>query len=189
MGGAPVRQRRFMAGVVRELENSADDGPVQDNTGAASDASDDGGTRMPKLDSLDPIVGQIVLGLVAGFIVNRLVDLSIDLVWAWLLFGLASIGLFSLARDVRRAHQERRIQTAVRLAYSRVTRIHKPAVMNPDHPGNPTHMAEQAQQAVDDLTALFSRANEFHPGEIDVDDSESVREWYEFLRRRRKVVR
>ena len=94
----------------------------------------------------------------------------------------ATLGAVSLFRDVWGGFKRRRLSRRARVAYDKVSRIHKPQIMNPATPGNPDFMAEQAQQAVDDATVLMDRLGMPHPPNIDLRDTPSVAAWYEHLR-------
>ena len=81
----------------------------------------------------------------------------------------------------------------VETAYECVARAYKPWILNPEHPGNPLWMREEAQRAVDSLSPILirkykNRKDDFVPFRINVESDESLGEWYEFLRGERVVA-
>ena len=66
---------------------------------------------------------------------------------------------------------------------------YKPETLNPERPGNPAAMKEQTQAHVDLLRArmMKHRRSNIPPG-IDVSSTDSLREWYEFMRAERAKV-
>lgn len=127
-----------------------------------------------------PVV-HIILGTTSGVVLTELVNTDLGR-WSYLVFTLATLGAFSLGRDVWNFVQRRRLIIRCRTAYEKVARVHKPRILNPKHPGNPEAMKEEAQRAVDDATVLMDRFGIAHPERIDVADSKSVETWYECLR-------
>ena len=72
-------------------------------------------------------------------------------------------------------------------AYKWVSASYKPEALNPNQPGNPYANKERAQMAVDVLRPKLIQ-NPKHlivPSRIDVDDDQSLYDWYEFLRNER----
>ena len=72
-------------------------------------------------------------------------------------------------------------------AYEMVSHAYKPGILNPEHPGNPNAIEEHAQNRADRLRPLLigRRGPEGAPPEIDVRDKNSLRDWYNCLRRER----
>ena len=66
--------------------------------------------------------------------------------------------------------------------YIKVSGVYKPAILNPRNPGNPDAMKELAQRDVDLLRPKLKTKRDDVPPNIDVDDNNSLRQWYEFLR-------
>ena len=140
---------------------------------------------MQSTESLYIPVVHIIAGTVAGVLFARLVTTNLG-GWSYLVFILATLGAFSLLRDGWSAFHRIRLNLSCKVAYEKVARILKPEILNPQHPGNPDFMKEDAQRAVDDATGLMDRLGMCHPGNINVDDAASVAEWYEHLRPLRK---
>ena len=79
-------------------------------------------------------------------------------------------------------------------AYELVSNVHKPEILNPNHPGNRATMLEYAQRAVDSLRSGLihkykDRKDHIVPRRINIENPESLGEWYEFLREERMVAR
>ena len=66
-------------------------------------------------------------------------------------------------------------------AYLRVRDAFRPETLNPDAPGNPHYMKELAKNAVNNLTSRLVVQGLQTPSPIDVENSESLREWNEYL--------
>ena len=126
-------------------------------------------------------INNILAGTVAGLFLTKLVTTNLG-GWSYLVFTLATLGMFSLVRDGWSTFQRNRLHRCCKAAYEKVTLIFKPEILNPLHPGNPHFMKEDAQRAVDDAKVLMDRLGIRHPGDINVDDRASVAEWYEHLR-------
>ena len=77
----------------------------------------------------------------------------------------------------------------VESAFGSLAGTYKPETLNPKRPGNPEAMKEQTQAHVDLLRArmMKHRRSNIPPG-IDVSSTDSLREWYEFLRAERAKV-
>ena len=75
----------------------------------------------------------------------------------------------------------------VEQAYQLVSQSYRPSILNPAHSGNPHAIKEYAQNAVDVLRAqlIKKRGSKDIPPEIDVTDSDSLCDWYNYLRRER----
>jgi hypothetical protein len=75
----------------------------------------------------------------------------------------------------------------VEKAYTCVSQAYKPEILNPEHPGNPDYIRECAQNAVDVLRSQFQKrwSGPNVPDVIDVDNRDSLRQWYDFLRNER----
>ena len=127
-----------------------------------------------------PVVS-IVISTVAGVSLTSLVTTDLGN-WSYVVFALAVMGLFSLWRDGWSAFHGMRLHRRSQDAYEKITRIFKPEIMDPKHPGNQDFMKEQAQQSVDDAAALMDRSRMSRPANIDVNDRASVEEWYKYLR-------
>ena len=66
---------------------------------------------------------------------------------------------------------------------------YKPETLNPELPGNPEAIKEQAQNHVDLLRARMMKDRRSNiPPEIDVSSSVSLHEWYRFVRAERAKV-
>ena len=72
-------------------------------------------------------------------------------------------------------------------AYRQVSHTYRPEILNPEHPGNPHTIREYAQNAVDILRPLLikKRGSKEIPPEIEVTDENSLRDWYNYLRKER----
>ena len=127
-----------------------------------------------------PVVS-IVISTVAGVSLTSLVTTDLGN-WSYVVFALAVMGLSSLWRDGWSAFHRMRLHRRSQDAYEKITRIFKPEIMNPKHPGNQDFMKEQAQQSVDDAAVLMDRFGMSRPANIDVNDRASVEEWYKYLR-------
>ena len=136
---------------------------------------------MPTTESRYIPVVNIIVGTVAGVFLTKLVTTNLG-GWSYVVFTLATLGTFSLARDGWSTLQRRRLHRCCKVAYEKVAVIFKPEILNPARPGNPDFMKEDAQRAVDNATVLMDRLGMGHPGKINVDDDASVAEWYECLR-------
>ena len=70
-----------------------------------------------------------------------------------------------------------------------LTGAYKPETLDPKRPGNPAAIMEQTQAHVDLLRArmMKHRRSNIPPG-IDVSSTDSLREWYEFMRAERAKV-
>ena len=140
---------------------------------------------MRRAESIYFPVVQIIVGTAAGALFAKLVSTNLG-GWSHLVFILAALGATSLLRDAWGMFHQIRLHRSCRAAYDKVARIFKPEILNPQHPGNPDFMREDAQRAVDDTTVLLDRLGEDHPDNINIDDDASVSEWYEYLRPLRK---
>ena len=127
-----------------------------------------------------PVVS-IVISTVAGVFLTSLVTTDLGN-WSYVVFALAVMGLSSLWRDGWSTFHRMRFHRHSQDAYEKITRIFKPEIMNPKHPGNQDFMKEQAQQSVDDAAVLMDRFGRSRPTNIDVNDRASVEEWYKYLR-------
>ena len=124
---------------------------------------------MPSTESRYIPVVNILAGTVAGMFLTKLVTTNLG-GWSYLVFTLATLGMFSLVRDGWSAFQRNRLHRCCKAAYEKVTLIFKPEILNPLRPGNPHFMKEDAQRAVDDAKVLMDRLGIRHPGDINVDD-------------------
>ena len=81
----------------------------------------------------------------------------------------------------------------VEATYAAVTAVYKPETLNPQHPGNTHAMQEIAQNQVDlllpVLRGLYQETTTVVPPIIDVVAPDSLRQWYDFLRRERVAMR
>ena len=95
---------------------------------------------------------------------------------------------------VKQARAKKKVYLAqVEDTYSQVSRIHKPETLNPHNPGNHQAMLELGQMAVDSMRPRLihkykNRKDQIVPEPIDVESAESLREWYDFLRKERVVA-
>lgn len=76
----------------------------------------------------------------------------------------------------------------VDFVYVKVGGAYKPEILNPRDPGNPAAMKEEAQRDVDLLRPKLLKRRDDVPPPIDVDDRDSLRQWYEYLRDERARV-
>ena len=127
-----------------------------------------------------PVVN-IIVGVVAGVFLTKLILTNLGN-WSYVVFTLATLGLTSLARDGWSLLHRMRLHRGSKDAYNKITRIFKPEIMNPEHPGNQEFMKEQAQRSVDDVSVLMDRFGISRPANIDVNDRASVEAWYKHLR-------
>ena len=70
----------------------------------------------------------------------------------------------------------------VERVYVAVSGVYKPSILNPNNPGNPHAMKEFAQRDVDLLRPKLKMRRNDVPPTINVENENSLREWYEFLR-------
>ena len=91
-------------------------------------------------------------------------------------------------RENRKKERENAWQNKFRenleAAYLHVSHAYKPQIKNPKHPGNPSAIKEFAQNHSDIVRVILTercRRRDI-PSAIDVEDAESLREWYDFLR-------
>ena len=101
------------------------------------------------------------------------------------MFMLLVLSITQIFRIVRRSSA---LHDAMQKAYSQIQRVHKPEVIDPKHPGNPSYMKEVAQDAIDDLSSLMVHYgfDKDLPTTIDISSEESIRTWYEYVRFNRR---
>lgn len=73
-------------------------------------------------------------------------------------------------------------------AYIQLGGAYKPEILNPLSPGNPAAMKELTQREVDLLRPVILKRRDDVPPPINVEDHDSMRQWYEFLRDERARV-
>ena len=84
-----------------------------------------------------------------------------------------------------RLRMRQELHEEIEKAYKLVQRVHRPGILDPAAPGNRDFMAEQAQDAIDVLRPKLLAEEPNPPGMIDINNKDSVAEWYDYLRIRR----
>ena len=114
--------------------------------------------------------------------------------WSWDMFSLLPplflpilaflVLVISVVQIFRILRNPRALRKAMQNAYSHIQRVHKPGVINPEHPGNSEYMKEAAQDVIDDLSYLLARHGHDKdlPAPIDISSKDSIRKWYEYTR-------
>ena len=105
-----------------------------------------------------------------------------------ILYRTVVVPIFQFCRNYRRRKRQE-YQELVNSAFWHLAGTYKPETLNPESPGNPDAIKLLAQADADRLRAhMVQRKRLDIPPEIDVADMDSLREWFEFVRRERARV-
>ena len=101
--------------------------------------------------------------------------------WSYVVFTLAALGVMSLWRDGWDLYYRVTLNKRCKVAYDKVSYIHRPEMLNPARPGNAGFMREDARRAVADVLPLINKLSLTHPDTINTDDASSIEAWYSYL--------